>query len=1051
MVFACLFANCPYRCTDAWSLANHVKFCKLNPNLARRDDSSATEDNGKKKRTANVVESGDIDDGTKDYPWNEGCAVEVHVGEHCSDDCKHEECEDEAKVDMERTVDMLAVNLCLLEKKAGKKTVEEVINAIRSEDFSKEAFVKRVRNFGDCKQICRDIVRKSLAEHMFEERTVETADRKFSSKIYVRNVQDVLKKQIEDADHTNFHIHPITNEKNGAGQSGFHHMLETEYAKRLGDVVCDRIKSDPSLDVMWMTRENSDRESFVGFMQLYSDKSKTSLKRTGVTAYPIHVNLMNFTYEGWKRQIMNETTLVAYLPVGVEYEEDIWKMSDIGNSNTSIPRVVKLELLHKAMELIMSPLSCVNHGGFHCVNREGEALVCHPIIAEIAADAPEQKDLSCLLHGCQTRKPCCRCEVVNVQMNDGNLYHPRSVIETMERRRTARQIGEQLALISGNKNSRRTQELRERRTCLLKDMSMSGYPSFLECSSLVINDEEHNMYNLFGFEPMHAFDLGISKELKKCVFRRLGSEKLVINGVERKGRTFKTSRTAILRACNEMLKRIDIQSPVPGSVVDFSSKDSSNALNGLFTSDGVCGMLEAKNYRHVDYVFPFVAAFIDRICGERDNLTTAISVLYIDLVNWVLERPCQKPWTCSEVDKLQKFVHSFQRLVVNHFGEHQPSKFCTEKFHALSHLADDIRRFGDIRMLSVGFYENRHVTFKQEYERTSRRRENTMEECVRRVESRAVLQQLGKNGSGIHCGHHEREVIEGRRRSKASLTSKRKGEVVVLTDFQKLLDYISKDMADYEDEIPKQVVEKCRRKYGDGCTNLFRKTGDQGGYALLSLLRHGNDIAENKPRTKSLYVVKSGTVIGGYSASKDCIGKGNMRIEKIFRGEPLKQRVVATEKYRGTDHDRFSFALIRGTNVDGEFTYHVVQVRALFHCDISGVTKELAFVKYMDVVKPLDGAEQILGCVCLRWSTDDDVDYSILDNSVNARKPPAQWFDIVDYDNIQSVVQVVRQRYEIGEEACRKHWATHRFCLNRFRDIGSPVADGDQDGQWVNE
>jgi len=55
---------------------------------------------------------------------------------------------------------------------------------------------------------------------------------------------------------------------------------------------------------MWMKREDTGIDSFVRFLQLYSDKSKTTLKRTGVSAYPIHMNMLNFSYEGWKREIL---------------------------------------------------------------------------------------------------------------------------------------------------------------------------------------------------------------------------------------------------------------------------------------------------------------------------------------------------------------------------------------------------------------------------------------------------------------------------------------------------------------------------------------------------------------------------------------------------------------------------------------------------------------------------------------------------------------------------------------------------------------------------
>ena len=77
--------------------------------------------------------------------------------------------------------------------------------------------------------------------------------------------------------------HSVTKQTN-AGQNGFHHFLETEFARKLEEEACDRVKKHSNVDVMWMTSQECGRESFVVFLQLYSDKSKTSLKRTGVTA-----------------------------------------------------------------------------------------------------------------------------------------------------------------------------------------------------------------------------------------------------------------------------------------------------------------------------------------------------------------------------------------------------------------------------------------------------------------------------------------------------------------------------------------------------------------------------------------------------------------------------------------------------------------------------------------------------------------------------------------------------------------------------------------------
>ena len=180
---------------------------------------------------------------------------------------------------------------------------------------------------------------------------------------------------------------------------------------------------------------------------------------------------------------------------------------------------------------------------------------------------------------------------------------------------------------------------------------------------------------------MHNFDLGMSKELKNCLFKRLGSENLTVKDGERKGRAFKSMRTPILRAVNEMLKEIQVQSYVTGVHVDFSCTSCSSSLNGLFTSDGLCGMMEAKNMRSVDYGFPFICVFIDRIFAETWGPLTSVSTIYIEIIHWILERNECTPWTEKELDKLRNLLFHFQELVMTVFSKYQTSNFKTLKFH----------------------------------------------------------------------------------------------------------------------------------------------------------------------------------------------------------------------------------------------------------------------------------------------------------------------------------------------------------------------------------
>lgn len=49
-------------------------------------------------------------------------------------------------------------------------------------------------------------------------------------------------------------------------------------------------------------------------IQMYSDKSGTTLKTSPFRFYPVHFTVLNFNYISRKRHIMNDRTIVGYLP-----------------------------------------------------------------------------------------------------------------------------------------------------------------------------------------------------------------------------------------------------------------------------------------------------------------------------------------------------------------------------------------------------------------------------------------------------------------------------------------------------------------------------------------------------------------------------------------------------------------------------------------------------------------------------------------------------------------------------------------------------------------
>lgn len=59
--------------------------------------------------------------------------------------------------------------------------------------------------------------------------------------------------------------------------------------------VCKRMMGSKSGDVLWSANDNGLPKSFLGLIQIYSDKVATSLKCNALVSYPVHAVCLNFT------------------------------------------------------------------------------------------------------------------------------------------------------------------------------------------------------------------------------------------------------------------------------------------------------------------------------------------------------------------------------------------------------------------------------------------------------------------------------------------------------------------------------------------------------------------------------------------------------------------------------------------------------------------------------------------------------------------------------------------------------------------------------------
>ena len=181
-----------------------------------------------------------------------------------------------------------------------------------------------------------------------------------------------------------------------------------------------------------------------------------------------------------------------------------------------------------------------------------------------------------------------------------------------------------------------------------------------------------------------------------------------------------------------MLFHIQRVSPATNLRIDFSNSSKGESGNGLFVEDGkLIGMPEAKEYRSIDMVPPFIGMFADRCCDEVSTaVTTKLFVCYVDLMQISLSYNRSPLWKEAKVKDLERRIKTFKQRAVSLYSSYQTSEFCTEKFHQLDHVGEDITRFGCLRYGDGGLYESSHRDIKKAYRSTSRKKNSTMKETL---------------------------------------------------------------------------------------------------------------------------------------------------------------------------------------------------------------------------------------------------------------------------------------------------------------------------------
>ena len=241
----CKFSNCSFWSSSRLGIVNHEKQCKYNATILSNRSTT------KKVNTTTITtltcadpavrQSKKFDHLEKIQPVDNEEEPEFvfDVGEDEENygvtvDSNDNVVEKEGQEvnDAQRVIETIAVNFCIIEKKVGIKTVNAMIKSISNKDFDRERFVEQIKDMSDCKMKCCELVRQTFEDDGYSEYIVKTIDGKYETKLYTKDIVQVLCNQLKESNENNFHFHPV--KKNDANVNEiFSHLLETKYGREL--------------------------------------------------------------------------------------------------------------------------------------------------------------------------------------------------------------------------------------------------------------------------------------------------------------------------------------------------------------------------------------------------------------------------------------------------------------------------------------------------------------------------------------------------------------------------------------------------------------------------------------------------------------------------------------------------------------------------------------------------------------------------------------------------------------------------------------------------
>ena len=936
-------------------------------------------------------------------------------------------------------VEKIMLKLGQLTRAAGRRSVSELISLLRTDNYCLESFQDRCTDVRECVKLEESIISSHLSEQGFKLVAVSDPKSGIECDIYMRSPMVMLRKQLEGSSNENTVYNPTAEHDSENLSHPFDGRLGTEGVP----AVMKLIMSHLGTESLWYTDESNGQQSFVGMLQLYSDKSRTTLKESAFQFYPFHATFLNFSDSYRRHCIIKGLTLIAFLPV------NFYRRIDGERIKMGLNRLERLKMLHLSLERILLELKEQAYVGFSCFDRKKNARICHPCIGGYCCDLPEGKDLTSVKNGNSSSRNCHRCLARTDTFNTYTTDLPRSGKETV----TLIQRAIALRKESRGKDS----------DALLHDLSLVEQIPFLQSFPFVGCTPVLDFHSIFYFEPLHNFHLGTSKDLKRCLSERLKSEDLFSSALPTKGgknrtASFKTLRLTVLFGINRILSHIQSFSPAKGLRIDFSTSTTSYYGSGLYVDDGkLVGMLEGKDYKSIDMVSPFIGMVVDRCCDEVSSApTTNLFVQYVNVMQMALSyNNHSMSWTEQKVKRLEDMIRTFKWNALSLYGSYHASMLCTEKFHQLDHIGEDICKMGGLRSGDAGLYEHEHTDIKRANRSGSRKKKTAMEETI----SSYVKDKYYRCEKSSHFNEVTyRQKKKGINASRNAMDSDsvclvQTSKPITIGDIDRGYRLIRRLRIANQEENDKKIDE-LSEELGSITKNiqeLLKDIGESGCRILINELLNtplDNESGSELNRDSIIRRVASGYVSGIQAPTSENYDKRWNKIRVSQCSSRRSQRIVSARGFGGSSVLRQDSVLIQASDPSpsGSLTLWVGKVLGLFRllkCRTSESMEsgkeehEAAFVQFYEATPPVDNIDKALGCIRLVWArAHENYQQTTGTNDINTQ-PVSPWYSLIPASSIRGVVHVVRGDYGLNglgvvKDVDSAPWHEQHFYINKY-------------------